>query len=196
MLLVAPAALAHTSLAQEPLKEYALKNELPKNFIIHSTPEPGVALSFEDGQARARSLADFRGKIVLLNIWASWCAPCIKEIPALDHLVAALRGAEVAVITVSVDRKGIDAVRKAFSDLGVRELVPYIDLSGQALRKVRAMGLPTSLLIDRDGREFGRVVGPAAWDDAATIAFFQQVGSSDSAVERQPDRAGLDPWRQ
>jgi thiol-disulfide isomerase/thioredoxin len=195
MLVVAPAALAQAPLVQEPLQEYSPKKEPPKNFIMHEMPEPGVVLRFEDGQARTRSLADFRGKIILLNIWATWCAPCVKEIPALDRLVAALKGAEVAVVTVSVDRKGIDAVRKAFADLDVRELVPYIDQSGQALRMVRSMGLPTSLLIDREGREIGRVVGPAAWDDATTIAFFQQVGSSDSKVERQPDRTGLGPGR-
>lgn len=184
------------TVAGEPLRGYERKNDPPKNFIMHEMPEPGIVLRFEDSEARPRSLADFRGKIVLLNIWATWCVPCIKEIPALDHLAAALNGADVAVVAVSVDRKGIGAVRKAFADLDVRELVPYIDPSGQALRTVRAMGLPTSLLIDREGREFGRVVGPAAWDDAATIAFFRQVGSSDSKVERQPDRTGLGQTQQ
>jgi thiol-disulfide isomerase/thioredoxin len=209
MLVAAPAAfgqesfaqesLARASLAQPPLAQelqaYALKHELPKSFIMHEKPEPGAVLRFEDGQARPRSLADFRGKVVLLNIWATWCVPCIKEIPALDHLVTALNGADVAVVAVSVDRKGLGAVRKAFADLDVRELAPYIDPSGQALRTVRSMGLPTSLLIDREGREFGRVVGPAAWDDAATIAFFRQAGSPDSRTERQPDRTGVDPRR-
>ena len=143
---------------------------------MHETPEPGAVLHFEDGEAQPRSLADYRGRIVLLNIWATWCVPCVKEIPALDRLVAALDGADVAVVAVSVDRKGIDAVRKAFADLDVEKLAPYIDRSGQALRTVRAMGLPTSLLIDREGRELGRVVGPVAWDDDATVAFLRQIG--------------------
>jgi thiol-disulfide isomerase/thioredoxin len=179
--------------AQDSPKEYPLKTELPKNFVMHEMPEPGVALNFDDGDAHALSLADFRGKIVLLNVWASWCVPCVREIPALDRLVAALNGADVVVVAVSVDRKGIDAVRKAFADLDVRNLAPYIDRSGQALRSVRAVGLPTSLLIDREGRELGRVVGPAPWDDAATIAFFRQAGSRDGRSERHSDRAGADP---
>jgi thiol-disulfide isomerase/thioredoxin len=121
---------------------------------------------------------------VLLNIWATWCPPCVKEIPALDRLVAALKGADVAVVAVSIDRKGIDAVRKAFADLDVRSLAPYIDRSGQALRAVRAMGLPASLLIDGEGRELGRVVGPAAWDDDATIAFLRQASAPTAQTGR------------
>src|SRR5215468_5437158 len=78
--------------AQDAPKEYALKTEPPKNFIMHETPERSVVLNFEDGEAQPRSLADFHGKVVLLNIWATWCPPCIKEIPALDRLVAALTG--------------------------------------------------------------------------------------------------------
>jgi thiol-disulfide isomerase/thioredoxin len=178
------------AVAQDSSKEHAPKTEPPKNFIMHETPESGVAVRFEDGQAQPRSLADFRGKIVLLNVWATWCAPCIKEVPALDRLVAALDGTDVSVVAISVDRKGIEAVRKTFAELGVRELVPYIDLSGQALRSARAMGLPTSLLIDREGREFGRVVGAAAWDDAETIAFFRQVGAVSGGAGRQSGRTG------
>jgi thiol-disulfide isomerase/thioredoxin len=167
----------------------------PRNFIMHETPEPGAVVRFEDDQGQPRSLADFRGKIVLLNVWATWCAPCIKEIPALDHLAAALNGADFAVVAVSVDRKGIDVVRKVFAERNVQKLPIYIDRSGEALRTVRAIGLPTSLLIDREGREFGRAVGPAQWDDAATIAFFRQVVSYESQTNSRSDRIYVDPNR-
>ncbi len=173
----------------------AFAQEPPRNFIMHETPEPGAAVRFEDDQGQPRSLADFQGKIVLLNVWATWCAPCIKEIPALDHLAAALNGADFAVVAVSVDRKGIDVVRKVFAELDVQKLPIYIDRSGQALRTVRAIGLPTSLLIDREGREFGRAVGPAQWDDAATIAFFRHVVSHESQTNSRSDRIYVDPNR-
>jgi thiol-disulfide isomerase/thioredoxin len=177
-LVAAPAAFAQVQTkADAPLENGLLNTAAPKNFIMHETPEAGVVLRFENGQAQARSLADFQGKIVLLNIWATWCAPCIKEIPALDRLAAALKDTDVIVVAVSVDRKGIDAVKKALAAFGVQELAPYIDPSGQALRTVRGVGLPTSLLIDREGREWGRVVGTAAWDDDTTIAFFRQIGA-------------------
>jgi thiol-disulfide isomerase/thioredoxin len=173
----------------------AFTRELPRNFIVHETPEPGAAVRFEDDQGQPRSLADFRGKIVLLNVWATWCAPCIKEIPALDHLAAALNGADFAVVAVSIDRKGIDAVRKVFAERDVQKLPIYIDRSGEALRTVRAIGLPTSLLLDREGREFGRAVGPAQWDSAATIAFFRHVVSHESQIDGRSDRIYIDPNR-
>ncbi len=173
----------------------AFAGEPPRNFIMHETPEPGAAVRFEDDQGQPRSLADFRGKIVLLNVWATWCAPCIKEIPALDRLAAAFNGADFAVVPVSLDRKGIDAVRKAFAELNVQKLPIYIDRSGEALRTVRAIGLPTSLLIDREGREFARAVGPAPWDDAATIAFFRDLVSHENPTSGRSDRTDVDRSR-
>ena len=171
----------------------AFAGELPKSVILHETPQPGAVVRFEDDQGQSRSLLDFRGKIVLLNIWATWCAPCIKEIPALDHLAAALNDADFAVVPVSLDRKGVDVVRKLFAELDVQKLPIYVDRSGEALRTVRAVGLPTSLLIDREGREFGRAVGAAPWDDAATIAFFRDVLSHASATRGGSDRTYVDP---
>jgi thiol-disulfide isomerase/thioredoxin len=173
----------------------AFAQEPPRNFILHEAPEQGVAVRFEDDQGQPRSLADFRGKIVLLNVWATWCAPCLKEIPALDHLAAALNGADFAVVTVSVDRKGIEAVRKVFAELDVQKLPIYIDRLGQALRTVRAIGLPTSLFIDREGREFGRVIGPAEWDGAATIDFLRHAGFHESQTSGRSDRIYVDPNR-
>src|SRR5260221_11841517 len=173
----------------------AFAQEPPRNFIMHEAPQPGAAVRFEDDQGQPRSLADFRGKIVLLNVWATWCAPCIKEIPALDRLAAALNGADFAVVPVSLDRKGIDAVRKVFAERDVQKLPIYIDRSGEALRTVRAIGLPTSLLIDREGREFARAVGPAEWDGAATIEFLRHVVSRESKTNGRSDRIDVDPNR-
>jgi thiol-disulfide isomerase/thioredoxin len=184
------AALAPVQVeAQAPPENGTPRTVAPKNFVMHETPEPAVALRFEDGEAQPHSLADFQGKTVLLHIWASWCAPCVKEIPALDRLAAALKGANVAVVAVSIDRKGIEAVRKAFADLDVQVLAPYIDRSGQALRTVRGMGLPMSLLLDGEGREIGRITGSAAWDEDASVAFFRQVGGAPEQTERQQDGA-------
>jgi thiol-disulfide isomerase/thioredoxin len=173
----------------------AFAQEPPRNFIMHEAPEPGAAVRFEDDQGQPRSLADFRGKIVLLNIWATWCAPCLKELPALDRLAAALNGADFAVVAVSVDRKGIHAVRKAFAERDVQKLPIYVDRSGEALRTVRAIGLPTSLFIDREGREFGRAVGPAEWDGPATIEFLRHVVSRESQTNGRSDRIYVDPNR-
>lgn len=173
-LVAAPMAWAEVA-SQAPPETGAVKAMAPKNYVVNETPGPRVALRFDDGEGKQHSLADFEGKVVLLNVWATWCPPCVKEIPALDRLVTALGDADVAVVAVSVDSKGIDAVRKKFVDLGVHSLAAYIDTSGQAMKAVRAVGLPTSLLLDRDGRVLGRIVGPAAWDDEATAAFLKQA---------------------
>lgn len=175
---------AQVQLNAQVLNDGAPRTTAPHNFVIHETPESGAAVRFDDDQAHPHTLADFQGKIVLLNIWATWCPPCVKEIPALDRLVAAMNGTDVAVVAVSIDRKGIDAVRRVFAKLDVQKLAPYIDPSGEALRTVRAMGLPTSLLIDREGREFGRVVGPVAWDDDETVKFFRQVATPQRQTKR------------
>ena len=114
----------------------------------------------------------------------------VGEIPALDHLAAALSDVDFSVVAVSVDRKGIEAVRKVFTEGDVKKLPIYIDRSSEALRAVRAVGLPTSLFIDREGREFGRVVGPAQWDDPATIAFFRHVVARFFARLSQPNAIG------
>ena len=163
--------------------QFAAGQEPPKNFVMHDAPKPVAAINFDDAQGRSRSLAEFKGKVVLLNIWATWCGPCRKEMPALDRLQAALGGPEFEVVALSIDRGGTDAVRKFFADIGIRTLAMYLDSSGQALRTLSALGLPTTLLIDREGREIGRLIGPAEWDAPEMVEFVQcVVARSDAAT--------------
>jgi len=130
-----------------------------------------------------RNLADFKGKVVLLNIWATWCGPCRNEMPALDRLQAGLGGSDFEVVALSIDRGGMDAVRKFFADIGIGTLAMYLDSSGQALRTLSALGLPTTLLIDREGREIGRLIGPADWDSPEMVEFVRcVVARSDAAT--------------
>jgi thiol-disulfide isomerase/thioredoxin len=126
-------------------------------------------LQFQDGTGRTHSLAEFRGRVVLLNIWATWCAPCREEMPALDRLEAKLGGPDFDVVALSIDRQGTEVVRKFFADVGVKSLRIYIDPSAQAMSRVGAVGVPMTLLIDQDGREIGRRAGPAKWDAARSI---------------------------
>lgn len=148
--------------------------ERPANFILHA--EPGVVpeLRFVDGDGRSRTLADFEGKVVLLNVWATWCPPCRKEMPALDHLQAALGGSAFEVVALSIDRAGVEPVRRFYGETEVKHLGIYIDTSGKALRALGAVGLPITLLLDRAGREVGRLIGPAVWDTPEMIAFLRE----------------------
>lgn len=176
VLAVAAAPLAH---AQEP----------PRNFVLHAAPKPIPAVSFEDDQGRPRSLADFRGKVVLLNIWATWCPPCRREMPSLDRLQSRLGGPDFEVAALSIDRAGIDVVRRFYAEAGIRNLAIYIDSSGKASRELGATGLPSTLLIDREGRELGRLAGPSEWDAAGTVAF---IGGVVSAIEETRSRKNPD----
>ena len=143
---------------------FAVAQQRVKNLVLHVTPKPVAAVEFADAQGRSRSLSDFKGKVVVLNLWATWCVPCRTEMPALDRLQGTLSGDGLEVVPLSIDRGGLEAVRKFYSEINVRNLAIYTDPSGQALRAVGAVGLPTTFIINRAGQEVGRTVGPAEWD--------------------------------
>ena len=151
----------------------ALAAEAPPNFILHPTPETLSDFAFEDSQGRQRGLSDFKGKVVLLNVWATWCTSCREEMPTLDRLQAQLGGPDFEVVALSIDRAGPEVVRAFFAETAVKNLALYIDQSGRANRKLGVIGLPTTLLIDRDGLEVGRLIGPAEWDAPEMVAFIQ-----------------------
>lgn len=153
----------------------AATQPLPKNFILHEAPKPIASIAFEDDQGRPRSLAEFRGKIVLLNIWATWCGPCRREMPSLDRLQGLLGGADFGVVALSIDRSGIETVRKFYDDVGIRNLPIYLDSSGKAARELATIGVPATLLIDRAGRELGRLIGPAEWDEPDIVQFLKRI---------------------
>src|SRR5260370_20856881 len=155
-----------------------------RNFIIHDAPKSIAAIQVEDADGRPRSLTDFRGKVVLLNIWATWCVPCRKEMPTLDRLQAKLGGADFEVVALSIDRR-MDAVRKFFAEVGIQKLAMYLDSSAKATLELGAVGLPTTLLLDREGREVCRLTGPAEWDSPAMVEFIGCVISGNDATRRQ-----------
>ena len=141
----------------------------PLPFPRASAPKAVPDLQLEDAQGRKRALADFRGKVVLLNIWATWCAPCREEMPALDRLQAALGGPGFHVVALSVDQQGPEIAQRFFKEIGVKSLEFYIDRSARAAFHLNAPGLPVTLLIDRQGREIGRKLGAAKWDSPEVV---------------------------
>jgi len=142
-------------------------------FVPHASPRSIANVAFEDGQGRKRTLADFRGKVVLLNLWATWCGPCRQEMPTLERLQARLGGADFEVIALSIDRGGQAVVKSFFDEIGVQALAIYVDATAEAATQLGMLGVPTTLLIDRSGREIGRVTGPAEWDSAEVVATIQ-----------------------
>ncbi|MFH1553435.1 TlpA family protein disulfide reductase [Xanthobacter autotrophicus] len=147
----------------------------PQNFVRRETPAPVPELQFADGEGKPRTLGDFRGKVVLLNVWATWCLSCRKEMPTLDRLQAALGGPDFEVVALSVDRGGAEIVRNFYTDISIQHLGVHVDSSGKAGFALAIAGLPTTLLIDRHGQELGRLVGPAEWDAPDIVAFLKSI---------------------
>lgn len=173
--------------------------QAPAGFAVHESPRPLPDIQFENGQGEAMTLADFRGKVVLLNIWATWCAPCRREMPTLERLQAQLGGPDFEVVALSLDRQGLPVVKEFYAELGLRELGMYVDASGKASRELSALGVPTTLLIDREGNELGRLAGPAEWDSPEMVSFIRgylerQSGSAPRSASQEV-RLAFDPVR-
>jgi len=130
------------------------------------TPDDG----FTDVAGHPLSLADFRGKYVLLNVWATWCGPCVAEMPSLDRLQAQLGGADFVVLPVSVDRGGAVLVTDFYGKHRIQHLGVYVDPSNRIARSLSVSGLPTSFLLGPDGRAVGALVGATEWDTPEAIA--------------------------
>lgn len=146
-------------------------------FVRYQAADPPRAVTtapFVDGEGRARSLADFRGEPVVLNLWATWCAPCVREMPQLDRLNARLAHDGIRVLALSEDRGGAALVKKFYDVNRIQNLDVLIDAGGKLLRELNVRGLPTTLLIDADGREVGRALGAAEWDSDAMVAFLKR----------------------
>lgn len=159
--------------------------ETTRLLALHEAPVPVPTLSFVDANGAARSLADYRGKFVLLNIWATWCVPCRTEMPTLDRLQGLLGGADFQVLAVSIDRGGIEVVQKFFTETGARNLATNVDTSGQAAFALGILGLPGTLLLDRVGMEIGRLIGPAEWDAPEMLAQLKSVVSGQTPKSAQ-----------
>jgi len=132
-------------------------------------------LAFEDAAGKKLTLADFKGKTVLLNLWATWCVPCRKEMPALDTLEQRLGGPWFEVVTVNIDTRDADKPKAWLNEIGVQKLVYFADPTARVFQDLkaigRAFGMPTTLLIDPQGCEIAAIAGPAEWasDDAIKL---------------------------
>ena len=142
-------------------------------FAINSQPRVLPAIRFADAKERAMTLQDFRGKFVLLNLWATWCAPCREEMPTLDRLQAKLGGPDFEVVALSIDRGGPFVVSTFYSEIGIRALRIYVDKTGDAATDLGVVAIPVTSLIDREGREIGRKIGPAEWDSPEVVTLIQ-----------------------
>ncbi len=141
-----------------------------QNFVLKSVPAPLPQVQFQDAAGAFHDLSEFNGKVILVNFWATWCAPCRAEMPSLDRLQQAMGGKDFEVVIISLDRAGYDKAAAFLNEIGVKNLTTFIDPGIKAARKLGALGLPVSLLLNRKGDEIGRLTGPAEWDSAEAKA--------------------------
>ena len=127
--------------------------------------------AFIDADGNEESLADLRGQGLIVNFWATWCAPCVKEMPALDRLAEAAGPRGLRVLALSADREGASVVRRFYDVNKIGHLPVAIDKMSRVARAIGIDGLPTTVLYNSDGREIGRVIGVAEWDTRAAVDF-------------------------
>jgi len=152
-----------------PLAANGTPAEPEFKFTVLDPPQPAPALAFITREGAPKTLADFHGRLLLVNFWATWCGPCVTEMPSLDRLQARL-GSRLTVLAISEDRRGGEVVDPFLAKLELADLAIYLDTKNRALQTFGLVGLPTSILIDRDGRMVWRVEGGVDWTSPEAAA--------------------------
>jgi thiol-disulfide isomerase/thioredoxin len=146
-----------------------------KNFSFTDPPKPAVEAEIRDLEDKPVSFSSFKGKFTLVNLWATWCVPCRKEMPGLDRLAEKLGGEKFQVVVLALDRAGVGKVKGFLDEVGVKHAKPYIDPTTRLGRTLGAFGMPTTMLFDPQGREIGRLIGEAEWDTPEAIKLIETV---------------------
>lgn len=147
----------------------------PDDLAVHDTPRSIAPLEFRDGSGRRVTLNDLRGKVILLNLWATWCPPCREEMPTLDDLQRRLGGENFEVVALSLDRQGKEPIREFYDNNGIDSLRLYISSSTGVMSNLRVRGLPTTLVVDRRGREVARKVGEKDWSTPQMVGYLRDL---------------------
>ncbi|MGI8568598.1 MAG: thiol:disulfide interchange protein TlpA [Methylocella sp.] len=146
---------------------------------LATQPKPVPELGFDTPEGTKASLADFKGRTILLNLWATWCVPCRQEMPALDRLQSILGSKDFAVVAVNIDTARLDRPQAFLHEIGVKNLKLYTDNTAAAFQSLKqagkVLGLPATILIGKDGCEIGTMAGPAQWDSEDALALLNAI---------------------
>ncbi|MGH6990183.1 MAG: TlpA family protein disulfide reductase [Stellaceae bacterium] len=160
-----------------PVQPAALQHQeqvLLGKFTVLSPPRPAPDVQFATRSGKPARLTDYRGHWLLVNLWATWCGPCIREMPSLDRMEARI-GNKLDVVAIAEDRTGAKVVNPFVTALGVKSLPIGYDPAGKVGNAFHVAGLPTSFLIDPEGRIVAELQGAANWDARQTVAALHQL---------------------
>ena len=149
--------------------------KLPAAELDTHSPRALTDFTFSDGSGRNLTLEHFRGTLILVNVWATWCAPCKEEMASLNHLALLFENKNIKFVPISIDVSGAITVRSFYERLGLNNLSIYVDPSKNVMDALGITGIPTTILIGRDGREIGRTVGPAQWDAPESVKRITEI---------------------
>jgi len=177
-----PAAVLYTALAlganaatpgQAELE--ALREGTMMKLVVHSEPTTVPDTAFTDETGGEHRLSEFRGRYVAVNFWATWCAPCRKELPALDALNREFGGGDFAVVTIATGRNMLPAIHRLFAETGVATLPVFLDPGQTLSREMAVFGLPVTVILDPEGREIARMAGDADWNGESARAIVRAL---------------------
>jgi len=152
----------------------AYASDFSNRYIAAAKPRHIASFTFRDDQGRILDLNDFKGSYVLLNLWATWCGPCVREMAGLDMLQQKIDGKKLRILALTEDHEGVSAALSFYKRHDLHHLPVLADAAGEAPSILHINGLPTTLLIDPNGMEVGRIEGDADWDDDDTLAFLNK----------------------
>ena len=154
---------------------------------LHPMHEPKkLDLHFTAGDGSARTLADYAGKAVVLNLWATWCIPCVREMPALDDLAKLVERDGIVVLPVSSDRGGAAVVERFYADRGIKNLPVLLDPQSRMAHSLGVSGIPTTFLIDKAGNELGWLEGAADWSAPDTLTVIRKLATWSERPQSAP----------
>ena len=145
----------------------AVAQELPgvKNIVIHKIPKTYDNVIFLDKNDKKINIIDYKGNLLILNFWASWCEPCKEEMPSLDKLQVNPSLDKIKIFAINIGKENQNKVNKFFTDLNIKNFEPYFDSPTTLAKKFSLRGIPTSILINKKGQEFARVIGSVDFED-------------------------------
>ena len=152
-----------------------LADDLPeiKNIVIHKDQKTYDNVIFLDKKDKKINIKNFTGNLLILNFWATWCEPCKEEMPSLDRLQANPKLNNLRIFAINISKENLKKVNKFFKDLDIKNFEPYFDAPTTLAKTFSLRGVPTSILFNKDGKEFARIIGSIDFDDENFINWLQ-----------------------